>query len=155
MVASVWTGPSGGESGGHRPQGPRALAWAWGGPRGLGRGQGQCPFNALPPKAGRRQEIRKQMSHLKAAKKPRRPRRVTRTVPSEVGEGRGRLAQRRQDGVKPPLLAQLTATETPPKLLLALSFQKEEGNHNTRKTIPSGDSWWSRMPGPLFIPTAA
>ena len=48
------------------------------------------------------------MSYLKVPKEPRRPRRVTRTVPPEVWERRGRLAQHRLDWFKPPLLAQLT-----------------------------------------------
>ena len=86
------------------------------------------------------------MSYLTVPKERRRPRRLTRTVPSEVGEGRGRLAQHRLDGFKPPLLAQLTGTATSPQLFPALSFQKEEGSHRTSKNVPVGDSWWSRMP---------
>ena len=92
--------------------------------KGLREGMGSGPLQWTATKCWTktRNTIRKQMSYFKVAKEPRRPRKVTGTVPSQWGRGGGKLAQHRLDRVKPPFPAQLTDMETSPQSLLALPF---------------------------------
>lgn len=135
VEASVQTGPLGGESGGHRTAGALSLGMDVWRAKGLGEGTESGSLQWTATKGWTKTRNKTNVTP-NVAKEPRRPRRVTRTVPSKVGSVRGGLPSTDWTGLN--LHSQLNSQERRPHHSRSRHFplRRKKGITEQAKTSP-------------------